>query len=84
LKKRFSEEQIIGFAKQVESGIPVKEMCLTKGFSDASLYTGCARFSEMNTSHAKLRKELESENAKLGSCWRSRFWMPKHSTRRRV
>lgn len=26
-KSRFTEEQIIGFIKQVEAGIPVKEVC---------------------------------------------------------
>ncbi|MBI1887290.1 MAG: hypothetical protein HYS19_02815 [Nitrosomonadales bacterium] len=27
MKKRFTEEQIIGFLKQAEVGIPVKELC---------------------------------------------------------
>ena len=27
MKKRLSEEQIIGFLKQAEAGIPVKELC---------------------------------------------------------
>jgi len=27
MKKRFSEEQIIGFLKEAEAGIPVKELC---------------------------------------------------------
>jgi putative transposase len=37
MKKRFSEEQIIGFLKEAEAGIPVKELCRKHGFSDASL-----------------------------------------------
>jgi putative transposase len=39
LKKRFTEEQIIGFLKQAEAGMPVKELCRQHGFSDASFYT---------------------------------------------
>jgi len=30
VKKRFSEEQIIGFLKEVDAGIPVKELCLKR------------------------------------------------------
>ena len=39
MKKRFSEEQIIGFLKEAEASIPVKELCRKYGFSDASFYT---------------------------------------------
>ena len=35
-KSRFSEEQIIGFLKQAEAGMPVKELCRNGGFSDAT------------------------------------------------
>lgn len=36
LKKRFSEEQIIGFLQEAEAGVPIKELCWQHGFSDAS------------------------------------------------
>uniref|UniRef100_UPI001FF8A535 transposase n=1 Tax=Ralstonia pseudosolanacearum TaxID=1310165 RepID=UPI001FF8A535 len=39
MKKRFSEEQIIGFLKQAEAGVSVKELCRQHCFSDASFYT---------------------------------------------
>jgi putative transposase len=49
----YSEEQIIGFLKQVEAGVPVKDVCRKGGFSDATFYLlqvasqvrwdGCAR-----------------------------------------
>jgi len=39
MKKRFSEEQIIGFLKKAEAGMTVKELCRKHGFSDASFYT---------------------------------------------
>ena len=35
---KFSEEQIIGFLRQVEAGMPVKEIGRNHGFSDASFY----------------------------------------------
>ena len=65
LKKRFSEEQIIGFLKQAEAGVPVKELCRQHGFSDASFYTWRAKFGGMTVPDAKRLKELESENVRL-------------------
>ena len=38
MKKRFSDEQIIGFLKEAEGGVPVKELARKHGFSDASFY----------------------------------------------
>ena len=35
-KSRFTDEQIIGFLKQAEGGMPVKELCRLSGFSDAT------------------------------------------------
>lgn len=65
MKKRFTEEQIIGFLKQAEAGMPVRELCRQHGFSDASFYTWRAKFGGMNVSDARRLKELEAENAKL-------------------
>ena len=65
MKKRFSEEQIVGFLKDAEAGMPVKELCRKHGFSDASFYTWRAKFGGMEVSDAKRLKDLQSENAKL-------------------
>jgi putative transposase len=64
-KSRFTEEQIIGFLKQAEAGMPIKELCRKGGFSDATFYKWRAKFGGMEASDAKRLKELESENAKL-------------------
>jgi len=37
-KSRFTDEQIVGFLKQAEAGLAVKELCLRSGFSDATFY----------------------------------------------
>jgi len=65
MKKRFSEEQIIGFLKEVDAGIPVKELCRKQGFSEASYYLWRSKFGGMSIPEAKRLKELESENARL-------------------
>ena len=65
MKKRFSEEQIIGFLREAEKGVPVKELCRKHGFSEASFYLWRSKFGGMDVSDAKRLKSLEAENAKL-------------------
>jgi putative transposase len=62
---RFTEEQIIGFLRQAEAGMPVKDVCRAGGFSDATFYKWRAKFGGMEASEAARLRELESENAKL-------------------
>ena len=62
---KYSEEQIIGFLRQAEAGMPIKELCRKHGFSDASFYKWRARFGGMDVSEAKRLRELELENGKL-------------------
>lgn len=64
-KSKYSEEQIIGFLKQVEAGMALKDLCRKHGFSDASFYKWRAKFGGMNVSEARRLKELEGENGKL-------------------
>ena len=64
-KSRFSEEQIIGFIKEAEAGMPVAQLCRKHGFSDASFYKWRAKFGGMDVSEARRLRELEGENAKL-------------------
>ena len=64
-KSRFTEEQIIGFIKQAQAGMPIKELCRKGGFSDATFYKWRAKFGGMDVSDAKRLKELEGENGKL-------------------
>ena len=65
MKKRFSEEQIIGFLREAEAGLPVAELCRRHGFSEASYYLWRSKFGGMNISDAKRLKELEVENTRL-------------------
>ncbi len=65
MKKRFSEEQIIGFLREAEAGLPVKDLCRRHGFSEASYYLWRSKFSGMTVPDAKRLKDLEVENARL-------------------
>ena len=64
-KSKYTEEQIIGFLRQVEAGVAVKELGRKHGFSDASFYKWRAKYGGMNVSEARRLKELEGENGKL-------------------
>lgn len=65
MKKRYTEEQIIGFLNEAEAGTPVKELCRRHGFSEASYYTWRNKFGGMDVSDAKRLKALETENSRL-------------------
>ncbi|KIF80625.1 transposase [Noviherbaspirillum autotrophicum] len=65
MKKRFTDEQIIGFLKEADAGMPVTELCRKHGFSDASYYKWKAKFGGMEVSDAKRLKALEEENNRL-------------------
>lgn len=42
MKKRFTEEQIIGFLKEADAGVAIKDLCRRHGFSEASYTSGAA------------------------------------------
>ena len=65
MKKSFSEEKIIGFLREAEAGLPVKELCRKHGFSEASYYLWRSKFGGMSVPDAKRLKELETENGRL-------------------
>lgn len=65
MKKRFTEEQIIGFLREAEKGVGVKDLCRKHGFSEGSYYLWRGKFGGMDVSDAKRLKALEVENARL-------------------
>jgi putative transposase len=65
MKKRFSDEQIIGFLREADSGVSVKDLCRRHGFSEASYYLWRNKFGGMTVPEAKRLKALEQENARL-------------------
>jgi putative transposase len=64
-KSRFTEEQIIGFLKEVEAGDVFQDICRRGGFSDATFYKWRAQFGGMEASKAQRLRALERENAEL-------------------
>ena len=61
-KSKCSEEQIIGFLRQAEAGVPVKDLCRKDGFSDATFYKWRAKFGGMHVPDARRLRELEASD----------------------
>jgi putative transposase len=51
-KSRFTEQQIIGFLKQAETGLPIKDVCRQGGFSEPTLYKWRAKYVGMEADEA--------------------------------
>ena len=45
-KSRFTGQQIIGFLKQAESGLPVRDVCRQGGFSEPTFYKWRAKYGD--------------------------------------
>jgi putative transposase len=65
MKKRFTEAQIVGFLREADAGVAVKELCRKHGFSEGSYYLWRSKFGGMSVSDAKRLKELELEIGRL-------------------
>ena len=65
MKRRFTDEQIVGILKEGEAGVPVKEICRKHNISDATFYTWRKKFGGMEASDVRRLKQLEDENTKL-------------------
>lgn len=66
MKKRFTEEQIIGFLREAETGLPVAEHAARHGFSQASYYLWRNKFGCMSSSLAPNgSRNSELENTRL-------------------
>jgi putative transposase len=65
VKKRFTDEQIIGFLREADGGLPIKELCRQHGFSEASYYLWRSKFGGMSVPEAKRLKALQTENTRL-------------------
>lgn len=65
MKKRFTEEQIIGILKENEAGIKVRELVRRYGVCEQTIYRWRSKFGGMDLSEARRLKALEEENHQL-------------------
>jgi putative transposase len=64
-RSKFSDTQIVSILKQVEAGMPVKEVCRRHQISSACYYKWKSRFGGLSVSELRRNRELEAENSKL-------------------
>ena len=65
MRRRFTEERIIGILREQEAGGTVTEITRRQGVSEQSFYRWKAKYGGLDVSEVRRLKELESENAKL-------------------
>ena len=65
MKKRFTEEQIIGMIKEQEAGLSVSEICRKYGIGKSTFFKWKSKFGGMSVSDAQRLKTLEQENNRL-------------------
>lgn len=65
MRKRHTEEQIIGILKESEAGAKTEELCRRHGISTGTYYKWKAKFGGLEVSEAKRLRTLEDENRRL-------------------
>ena len=66
MKKRFTEEQIIGILREVEqSGAQIRTVVRRHNITEQTFYRWRNKYGGMDVSEARRLKLLEAENAKL-------------------
>ena len=65
MRRRFTDEQIIGMLREHEAGVKTADLCRKHGLSEATFYKYKARYGGMTVSDARKLKALEEENARL-------------------
>ena len=65
MRKRHTEEQIIGVLKESEAGAKTDELCRRQGISPQTFYKWKAKFGGMEVGDARKLRHLEDENQKL-------------------
>ena len=65
MKRRFTEEQIIGILKEAEAGVKVKDLCRQHNVTEQTYYRWKSKYGGMSVSEMRRLKELESENQRL-------------------
>lgn len=65
MKKRYTEEQIIGALKRLDNGEDIKSLCRELAVHQQTIYLWKKKFQGMEVADAKKLKHLETENTKL-------------------
>lgn len=67
-KSKYSDAQIIAALMQVESGVPVADLCREHGMSSASFYKWRSKYGGMDATLMMRAKEQDKEGKRLKKC----------------
>lgn len=62
MRRRFTDEQIIGMLREHEAGVKTADLCRKHGLSEATFYKYKARYGGMTVSDARKLKDLATKN----------------------
>ena len=65
VRKRYTEEQIIGVLKESEAGTKTGELCRKHGMSEGTFYKWKAKYAGLSVNELKRLRSLEEENQRL-------------------
>lgn len=66
MKKRFTEEQVIGILRQADAdGVVIRDLCRKHNITEQTFFRWRNKYGGMSVPDARRLKELETENAKL-------------------
>jgi putative transposase len=65
MKKRYTEEQIVGIVRRVETGVAVAEICRECGVSEATVHRWKKKYGGMDVTEVRRLKQLEMDNNQL-------------------
>ena len=64
-KKRYTEEQIVGIVRRVETGVGIAQICRECGVSEATVHRWKKKYGGMEVSEVRRMKQLEMETNQL-------------------
>jgi len=65
MKKRFTEEQIVGMLGEAADGMSARDVCRKHNVAEPTFYRWKAKYAGMEASEVKRLKEMERENEEL-------------------
>lgn len=66
MKKRFTDEQVIGILREAEIGtLSIKTLCRKHNITEQTFFRWRNKFGGLDVPDARRLKDLESENARL-------------------
>jgi putative transposase len=64
-KSRYSEAPIVSILREAENGVPVSELCRTRGISSVAFYQWRSEYGGMEASLISEMRQLQTNNARL-------------------